>query len=137
MATAERFEDLEIWQLARKLVRMVYEVTNKDNFASDYGLKDQFRRSSVSIMNNIAEGFESRTVKRFINYLGQSKASCGETRSVCYVALDCNYIDKEEFKELYALSTKISRKIQKFTEYLQNYGSNNRVKEAMIGYNTG
>jgi len=62
MATVERFEDLEIWKLARELVHLVYEVTNQGNFSKDYGLKDQIRRSSVSIMNNIVEGFESRTV---------------------------------------------------------------------------
>jgi len=137
MATVERFEDLEIWNLARELVHLVYEVTNQDDFSKDYGLKDQIRRSSVSIMNNIAEGFESRTVKRFINYLGQAKASCGETRSVCYVALDCNYIDQEKFEKLYTLSTKISGKIKRFIDYLENYNSNNRIKEAMVGYNPG
>jgi len=62
MATVERFEDLEIWKLSRELVNMIYEVTSDNRFAKDYGLKDQIRRSSVSIMNNIAEGFESRTV---------------------------------------------------------------------------
>ncbi|PAU93182.1 four helix bundle protein [Aliifodinibius salipaludis] len=134
MATVERFEDLEIWKLARELVNMIYEVTSDNKFAKDYGLKDQIRRSSVSIMNNIAEGFESRTVKRFINYLGQAKASCGETRSVCYVALDCNYIDQEKFKKLYTLSTKISGKIKRFIDYLENYDSNDRIKEAMVEY---
>jgi len=137
MATVERFEDLEIWKLARELVNMIYEVTSDNKFAKDYGLKDQIRRFSVSIMNNIAEGFESRTVKRFINYLGQSKASCGETRSVCYVALDCNYIDQEKFEKLYTLSTKISGKIKRFIDYLENYDSNNRIKEAMIAYKAG
>jgi four helix bundle protein len=134
MATVDRFEDLEIWKLARELVNMIYEVTSDNKFAKDYGLKDQIRRSSVSIMNNIAEGFESRTVKRFINYLGQAKASCGETRSVCYVAKDCGYIDQEKFKKLYTLSTKISRKIKRFMDYLENYDSNDRIKEATVEY---
>jgi len=134
MATVERFEDLEIWKLSRELVNMIYEVTSDNRFAKDYGLKDQIRRSSVSIMNNIAEGFESRTVKRFINYLGQAKASCGETRSVCYVAKDCGYIDQEKFKKLYTLSTKISGKIKRFMDYLENYDSNDRIKEAMVEY---
>lgn len=62
MGTAKRFEDLEIWQLARKLVKRVYEVTQKKEFSKDFGLKDQIRKSSVSVMNNISEGFESRTV---------------------------------------------------------------------------
>lgn len=62
MGTAKRFEDLEIWRLARKLVKRVYEVTQKKEFSIDFGLKDQIRKSSVSVMNNISEGFESRTV---------------------------------------------------------------------------
>lgn len=98
MGTVKRFEDLEIWQHARELVRYVYQLTDKQEFSRDYGLKDQIRRSSVSVMNNISEGFESRTTKRFINYLGHAKGSCGETRSVSYVALDCKYISESEFQ---------------------------------------
>lgn len=134
MATAKRFEDLEIWQLARKLVNKVYEVTKKQNFAKDYGLKDQVRRSSVSVMNNISEGFESRTVNHFINYLGHSKGSCGETRSVLYIALDCNYITQSEFDDIYNLAKNISGKIQNLIKYLDSYDSNNRIKEVMVEY---
>lgn len=72
--------------------------------------------------------------QRFVNYLGQAKASCGETRSVCYVAKDCGYIDQEKFKKLYTLSTKISGKIKRFMDYLENYDSNDRIKEAMVEY---
>lgn len=134
MATAKRFEDLEIWQLSRKLVKRVYELTQNNKFSKDFALKDQIRRSSVSVMNNISEGFESRTVKLFIDYLGRSKGSCGETRSVFYVALDCNYISKEEFDELYILTTNISAKIQNLIRYLEGYGSNNRIEEIMVEY---
>lgn len=77
MATAEKFEDLEIWKLAKTLVNKIYELTRKEEFRKDFSLKDQIRRSSVSVMSNISEGYESRTVKRFIDYLGRSKASCG------------------------------------------------------------
>ncbi|MDZ7717100.1 MAG: four helix bundle protein [Balneolaceae bacterium] len=87
-----------MWQLARKLVKLVYTLTRKESFSKDYGLKDQIQRSSVSIMNNISEGFESRTNKRFINYLGHSKSSCGETRSVLYVALDLKYITNQSLR---------------------------------------
>lgn len=73
MATVERFEDLEIWQLARKLVKLVYNLTEKKGFSKDYGLKDQIQRSSVSVMNNISEGFECRTTKRFVVYLADLK----------------------------------------------------------------
>lgn len=136
MATVERFEDLEIWQLARELVNLVYELTRKDEFSKDYGLKDQIRRASVSVMNNISEGFESRTTNRFINYLGHSKGSCGETRSVSYVALDCGYITKKEFKKLYGKCVTISKKTQKLIGYLEGYDSNDRVRDVLVEYQT-
>lgn len=137
MGKIERFEDLEIWKLARVLVNQVYESSRKSHFAKDYGLKNQVRRSSVSVMNNISEGFESRTNKLFINYLGQAKASCGETRSMLFVSLDSNYISDIVFQELYDLCVKISRKIQKLISYLEDYNSNSRVKEVMIEYRGG
>lgn len=134
MATAKRFEDLEIWQMSRKLVNEVYEVTNKQDFAKDYGLKDQIRRASVSVMNNISEGFESRTVKKFINYLGLSKASCGETRSILYVAIDLEYITQDEFDKLYLSAKNISGKIQNLIQYLDSYNSNNRIEDVIVEY---
>ncbi|MBN2731018.1 MAG: four helix bundle protein [Balneolaceae bacterium] len=136
MATVKQFENLEIWQLARKLVKKVYNVSQKQEFSKDFGLKDEIRRSSVSVMNNISEGFESRTVKRFIDYLGHSKASCGKTCSVLYVALDCNYITQEEFNELHNLAKIISAKTQSFIRYLEGYDSNNRNQEVMVEYQT-
>jgi four helix bundle protein len=135
MATVERFEDLEIWQQARELVKLVYRLTKKEKFSKNFGLKDQIQRSSVSVMNNISEGFECRTTKRFVDYLGRSKGSCGETRSISYVALDCNYITKVEFKELYDLCTTISKKTQRFMSYLNSYDSNDRVRDVMVEYN--
>jgi len=136
MASVKKFEDLEIWQLARELVKDVYKLTQKGGFSKDYGLKDQIRRSSVSVMNNISEGFESRTTKRFINYLGHAKGSCGETRSITYVALDCEYISESEFQVLYDRCTKISRKIQKLISYLEGYGSNDRIQDVVVNYGT-
>ncbi len=135
MGSVQRFEDLEIWQLARELVRYVYELTRKEEFSRDYDLKSQIRSSSVSVMNNISEGFESRTTNRFINYLGHSKGSCGETRSMSYVALDCGYITKSEFQKLYDRCVKISRKTRNLMDYLEGYDSNDRVKEVITSYN--
>jgi len=85
-------------------------------------------------MNNISEGFESRTVKLFIDYLGRSKGSCGETRSVLYVALDQNYITDKEFKELYDQCVIISSKILRLIQYLERYDSNDRVMEVEVQY---
>lgn len=136
MATAEKFEDLEIWKLARTLVNKIYELTRKGGFRKDFCLKDQIRRPSVSVMSNISEGFESRTVKRFIDYLGGSKASCGETRSVLYIAMDCRYISEDEFYDCYGLTTKISSKTHYLMKYLGKYHSNDRVSEAITTYET-
>ncbi|MDZ7692659.1 MAG: four helix bundle protein [Balneolaceae bacterium] len=134
MGKVERFEDLEVWKLARKLVNKIYRLTGKGEFDKDFGLKDQIRRSSVSVMNNTSEGFESRTVRQFIDYLGYSKASCGETRSILYVALDCRYITGKEFQECYDLAKSISGKIYRFIKYLEQYNSNDRVKETDVTY---
>ncbi|MGF1669989.1 MAG: four helix bundle protein, partial [Balneolaceae bacterium] len=98
------------------------------------GLKDQIRRSSLGVMNNISEGFEQRTVKIFIDYLGRAKGSCGETRSMLYVALDCNYISKVQFEKMYNSCLIISKKTRKLMSYLENYDSNNRIEETIIKY---
>ena len=88
MATAKRFEELEVWQSAREMTNLVYGLSNTGKFSKDYGLKDQVRRSAVSIMSNIAEGFESRTQSLFIDFLGRAKGSAGELRSQLYC--DCD-----------------------------------------------
>src|SRR5689334_10266461 len=99
MPTIRRFEEIEAWQTARELTRLVYALSNKGAFARDYGLRDQMRRASVSILSNIAEGFESRTRLLFIEYLGRAKASAGELRAQSYVALDAGYLTQSEFRE--------------------------------------
>ena len=84
MATAKRFEDLEVWQKAKELTNSIYRISSSGAFARDFGLRDQMRRASVSIMSNIAEGFESQTQALFIQYLGHAKGSAGELRSTLY-----------------------------------------------------
>ena len=81
MATIKRFEDLECWQEARELVKLLYSVTKKDNFAKDFELKNQLRRSAVSIMANIAEGFHRSSNKDFMKFLDYSRVSIAETLS--------------------------------------------------------
>lgn len=134
MASAKKFEDLEVWQMARELVNEIYVITNDGKFSKDFSLKDQIRRSSVSVMNNIGEGFESRTVKLFIDYLGRAKASCGETRSILYVALDCKYISQKQFTDLSYLAKNVSGKIQNLIRYLEGYKSNNRIEDIVFKY---
>lgn len=111
MATIEKFEDLVCWQKARELTKATYKTFNK---CSDFGLKDQIQRAAVSIMSNIAEGFERGTKQEFLNYLHIAKGSAGEVRAQLYVALDAGYLNIETFKYLNNLSIECSRLIQSF-----------------------
>src|SRR6056297_2954986 len=120
MATISTFEELDIWKLARKICQKVFELTNKDEFSKDFSLKDQIRRSSGSVMDNIAEGFEREGRKEFIQYMSISKGSSGECRSQLYRAIDRRYISNEEFEELYNMLIIESQKLNSFIKYLKN-----------------
>lgn len=119
MAKIERFEDLMSWQKAREMNRLIYTATKAGAFAKDFGLRDQIRRASISIMSNIAEGFERGGDKEFIQYLSNAKGSCGEVRSQLYAALDEEYLTSAEFKGLCDKSVEISRLISGLMRYLQ------------------
>ncbi|PKD43192.1 four helix bundle protein [Rhodohalobacter barkolensis] len=114
----ERFEDLEIWQLARELCKDVYQITNFGAFAKDFKLRNQIRGSSGSIMDNIAEGFERGGNKEFIQFLSIAKGSCGETRSQLYRSFDYEYITETEFETLVNKAVFISKKISSLMNYL-------------------
>src|SRR3990172_5987147 len=101
MATIKRFEYIHSWQKARILSKEIYTITKIGEFSKDYDLKNQIRKASGSIMDNIAEGFERGGKGEFIQFLGIAKGSCGEVRSQLYRALDREYIDKEKFNEKY------------------------------------
>lgn len=118
MAKIERFEEILGWQSGRELCNLVYDLTKKELFSRDFGLRDQMRRAAVSVISNIAEGFESQNNRTFIRYLYIAKASSGEVRSQAYIALDQKYISQEEFNQLYALSTQTSRRVAGFIAYL-------------------
>jgi four helix bundle protein len=120
VAKIERFEDIEAWQKARELTRQIYDASNDGPFARDFGLRDQIRRASVSIMSNIAEGFERGTNKEFIQFLYIAKGSSGEVRSQLYVAFDLGYIDKNTFETIRSELLSISRQISGFIQYLQS-----------------
>ena len=105
---ARRFEDLIAWQKARELTRKVYEVTGKEAFSRDFGLRDQMRRSSVSIMANIAEGFERARQSEFHQFLSIAKSSCAELRSHLYVAHDTKYVDNMTFDDLMSIAQEVS-----------------------------
>jgi len=115
------FEDLQVWQDARAFVKSIYELTSLKNFSKDFGLKEQIQRASVSIMNNISEGYERDNNREFIKFLGYSKGSAGEVRSMLYVALDLNYISNDQFKICYDKAVSIITQISNFKKYLRNY----------------
>jgi four helix bundle protein len=118
MSTIKHFEDIEAWQTARKLTDLVYSLTNQKMFSRDYGLVDQMRRAAVSIMSNIAEGFESQTDKTFMRYLGIAKSSSGELRSQLYAAFDQRYISEKDFYTVSDLCIRVSRQTSRFISYL-------------------
>lgn len=120
MSTIKKFEDLEVWKLAREFCQEVYELTLQEDFSRDFGLKNQINNSSGSIMDNIAEGFERDGNKEFSQFLSISKASCGESRSQLYRALDRKYITKEQFELLSQKTIDLGRKISNLMTYLKN-----------------
>jgi four helix bundle protein len=107
----ERFEDFIAWQKARKLASAVYRVTVTGSFAKDFGLKDQIRRAVVSIMSNIAEGFERGRPSEFHQFLSVAKASCAEVRSQLYVALDAGHLKRDAFGALLEQAEEVGRLI--------------------------
>jgi four helix bundle protein len=120
MSKINTFEDIQAWQKARELTRAVYKVSSADSFNKDFGLKDQIRRASVSVLSNIAEGFERNGSKEFLHFLSIAKGSAGEIRAQLYVAFDLEYISKTEFDDLSKLATETSKMISGFMTYLKN-----------------
>ena len=104
-----RFEDLIAWQKARMLTAEIYAVTKTGDFARDFGLRDQIRRASVSIMSNIAEGFERGRPTEFHQFLSIAKGSCAELRAQLYVALDAGYISDTVFAVIHQLAEELAK----------------------------
>lgn len=120
MATVQRFEDLEVWKLARELALDIYNETLNFSFVKDFELLGQIRKSSGSAMDNIAEGFERGGKKEFIQFLGIAKGSAGEVRSQLYRALDRKHIIPEKFDFLVMKVILLSKKLSSLITYLKN-----------------
>ena len=116
---AKTFEELHIYQRSRELTNNIYTATKKDHFKKDFGLADQIRRAAVSIMSNIAEGYERGSKIEFIQYLDVAKGSCGECRAQLQITRDQNYLSETEYEKQYNLCRQISRMISNFIAHLQ------------------
>jgi len=120
MASVVRFEELEVWQDARQLVKEVYAATNHGAFAKDFETRGQIRAAALSSMNNIAEGFERGSNKEFIHFLNIAKASAGEVRSTLYAALDQGYISAQQFNTLGDRALSVSRRCSNLIKHLHS-----------------
>lgn len=119
MPTFRRFEDIDAWQKARELTREVYAVSRKGAFGRDFGLRDQIQRACVSVMSNIAEGFDRSGNREFAHFLSVAKGSVAEVRSQLYVALDAEYLDRQTFQQLSDTASETSRLIGGLMKYLR------------------
>lgn len=119
MARIDRFEDLDIWILAKDIANRIYDLTSLDEFSKDFALKDQVRRAAISVFSNIAEGFERNGNKEFLQFLSIAKASCGEVRAQMIFACDRNYISAEKLEEITNALESLSRQMGGFSKYLR------------------
>lgn len=116
----EKFEDLIAWQKARELTKEIYKITKSGEFSKDFGLCNQIRRADVSIMSNLAEGFERGKLTEFHQYISIAKGSCTEVRSQLYVAWDAEYLEKGKFVELVNLTREVSKIIGGLRKSIEN-----------------
>lgn len=122
MAGFQSFEEIEAWQKARKLTHEIYTASNQGSFSKDFGLRNQICRASVSVMSNIAEGFERSGTREFVQFLAIAKGSLGEVRSQLYVVVDQDYITKEIFNSLYSLTVETGSMVGGLMKYLRKSG---------------
>ena len=119
MAKVKKFEEIQSWKKVRSLTKQIYTATLAGAFAKDFGLRDQIRRAAVSILSNIAEGFERGGDKEFLRFLAIAKGSAGELRAQLYVALDQQYLSQNQFESLSQEAIEISQLISGFMRYLK------------------
>ncbi len=124
MAKIARFEDLEAWQLARQLTAKVYTATLTGKFAKDYGLRAQIQRATVSIVSNIAEGFDRKSNKQFLQFLDVASGSASEVKAQLYVALDLKYLTNEQFQDMFTDAVRVGQMLTKLMQYLRTVKDN-------------
>lgn len=120
MAKIDRFEELEVWQLGMELTALIYDVTNDSELSKDFSLRDQMRKSAISVPSNIAEGFERNNTKQFLYFLLIAKGSCGELRTQLELTKRLNYIDEVRFTRLNDKCLLTSKQLSGFITYLKN-----------------
>ena len=130
MATAQTFEDLQVWQDARQMVNAIYQATKLRPFFNDRDLRSQIRRAATSTMSNIAEGFERGTKKEFIQFLSVAKGSNGEVRSQLWVGVDQGYLSPEAFEQFRQQCLALSRRLARFIRYLERCDMKTRVRKS-------
>ena len=119
MAKVRQFEDLEAWKIARVLAKAVYRISSNGEFATDFNLRNQLRRSAISALSNIAEGFERDGNREFLHFLAMAKGSCGEVRSQLFAVPDLAYITDDEFQSLYKTAVQLSRLLSGLMNHLR------------------
>ena len=122
MSTFKKFEEIKAWKKARELTKGVYELSGQGAFARDFGLKDQIRRASVSVMSNIAEGYDRSGTGEFVQFLATAKGSTAEVKCQLYVALDQAYINDDTFRDASDLAAETGKMIGGLMNYLRQSG---------------
>jgi len=133
MGKIDRCEDIEAWQKARELSKAVYAVTGDGVFARDFGLRDQIRRAAVSVMSNIAEGFDRGGNRELIQFLFIAKGPVAEVQAQLYAALDAGYVNQEHFRQLYDLAGDTGRLLGGFIRYLKTRNSQPGTRNSATG----
>ena len=132
MGKIERFEDLEIWKIAKQIGIEAYRISDVEPMKSDFGLKDQFRRAAMSMSDNIAEGFEYNNNPDFIRFLVYAKGSSGEFRNKIIILKEAKKMDDKNYLAFYNLCIEFSAKTKRFIDYLKNFEKNKKLLKKKI-----
>lgn len=124
MATIEKFEELEVWKLSMELCSEIYKLTNSELFTKDFGLKDQIRRSAISVPSNISEGYERDSKNQFLYFLTIAKGSCGELRTQLKIAKNLGYVENQAYDLLNEKCLSTSKQIAGFIKCLKQHQFN-------------